>query len=107
MKLGYLISQYPALSHTFVPCEVRALRRLGVDVRVVSVRRCDRPMAELSADEAEEALQTFSVMGAGYLHALVAHLRILSRHPLGYLRGLLYAWALGSRPNNLDQLKPE
>ena len=94
MKLGYLISQYPALTHTFVLREVRALRRQGVDVRVVSVRSCDRPMAELSADEAGEAAQTFSVTGAGYLHALVANLRVLCRHPLGYVRGLLYAWAL-------------
>ena len=94
MKLGYLISQYPALSHTFILREVRALRVRGLDVRVVSVRRCDRPIADLSADEAEEAKQTFSVMEAGYLHALFANLRILCRHPLGYLRGLLYAWAL-------------
>jgi glycosyltransferase involved in cell wall biosynthesis len=94
MKLGYLVSQYPALSHTFVLREVRALRRHGVEVCVVSVRGCDRPIAELSADEAEEAMQTFSVLGAGYLHALAANLRILCRHPVGYLRGLLYAWAL-------------
>ena len=46
MKLGYLVSQYPALSHTFVLREVLALRRHGVDVRVVSVRKCDRPMAD-------------------------------------------------------------
>lgn len=94
MKLGYLVSQYPALSHTFVLHEVLSLRRHGVDVRVVSVRRCDRPMTELSADEAAEAKQTFSVMGAGYLHAIIANVRILCRHPLGYLRGLAYAWAL-------------
>ena len=94
MKLGYLVSQYPALSHTFVLREVRALRRRGVDVRVVSVRRCDRPRAALSADEAEEAAQTFSIMGAGVAHALLANLRVCCRHPFGYLRGLLYAWKL-------------
>jgi len=94
MKLGYLVSQYPALSHTFVLREVRALRRQGIAVCVVSIRSCDRPAAELSADEAEEAGQTFSVLGAGYLHALAANLRMLCRHPLGYLRGLLYAWRL-------------
>ena len=94
MKLGYLVSQYPAVSHTFVLREVRALRQRGVDVRVVSIRRCDRPMAALSADEAEEAAHTFSVMGAGVPHALFANLRVCCRHPLGYLRGLLYAWKL-------------
>ena len=94
MKLGYLVSQYPAVSHTFVLREVLALRRRGVDVRVVSVRRCDRPITALSAEEADEAKRTFSVMGAGALHALIANLRVLSRHPIGYVRGLLYAWAL-------------
>jgi colanic acid/amylovoran biosynthesis glycosyltransferase len=94
MKLGYLISQYPALSHTFVLREVLALRRRGVDVRVVSVRRCDRPLAQLSVDEAQEAQRTFSVIGAGPWRALISNLRILCRHPIGYLRGLGYAWAL-------------
>jgi glycosyltransferase involved in cell wall biosynthesis len=94
MKLGYLISQYPALSHTFVLHEVRALRRQGLEVHVVSVRRCDRPTAQLSAEEAQEAQRTFSVLGAGGLHAIIANVRILCRHPLGYFRGLLHSWAL-------------
>jgi glycosyltransferase involved in cell wall biosynthesis len=94
MKLGYLVSQYPALSHTFVLREVLALRRHGFDVRVVSVRKCDRPIAALSADEAQEAKRTFSVIGAGRAHALLAAIRVLCRHPLGCLRGLLYAWSL-------------
>jgi colanic acid/amylovoran biosynthesis glycosyltransferase len=94
MKLGYLISQYPALSHTFVLREVLTLRRHGVDVRVVSVRRCDRPMAELSAEEADEQQRTFSVMGAGWMHALIANFRVLGRHPLRYFAGLMYTWRL-------------
>jgi glycosyltransferase involved in cell wall biosynthesis len=94
MKLGYLVSQYPAQSHTFVLREVLALRRRGVDVRVVSVRDCDRPITALSADEAEEAKRTFSVIGAGSVHALLANIRVLCGHPIGYLRGLLHAWAL-------------
>jgi colanic acid/amylovoran biosynthesis glycosyltransferase len=94
MRLGYLISQYPALSHTFILREVLALRRHGIEVRVVSVRECDRPMAALSADEAQEAKWTFSVIGAGYIHAALANMRVLCRRPIGYLRGLLYAWTL-------------
>jgi colanic acid/amylovoran biosynthesis glycosyltransferase len=94
MKLGYLVSQYPALSHTFILREVLALRRRGVDVRVVSVRECDRPMKTLSADEAEEAKRTFSVKGAGLGHALLTNIGVLFRHPFGYLRGLHYAWTL-------------
>lgn len=94
MKLGYLVSQYPALSHTFILREVLALRRQGVEVCVVSVSACDRPLEALSADEAAEANRTFSVKGAGPMHALLANFRVLCRHPLGYLRGLFYAWTL-------------
>ena len=42
----------------------------------------------------QEAKRTFSVIGAGAVHALLANLRVLCRHPLGYVRGLLYAWTL-------------
>jgi colanic acid/amylovoran biosynthesis glycosyltransferase len=94
MKLGYLVGQYPALSHTYILREVLALRRYGIDVRVVSVRECDRPMTALSADEVQEAQRSFSVIGGGPLHALLANSRVLWRHPIGYLRGLLYAWTL-------------
>ena len=38
MHLGYLISQYPAVNHTFILREIRTLRTLGFDVRVVSIR---------------------------------------------------------------------
>jgi glycosyltransferase involved in cell wall biosynthesis len=94
MKLGYLVSQYPAVSHTFILREVLALRRQGVEVCVVSVRACDRPATALSADEAAEAERTFFVKGAGALHALLANARVLCRQPLRYFGGLLYAWRL-------------
>src|SRR5579862_3897194 len=94
VKLGYLVSQYPALNHSYVLREVHRLRRRGIDVRVVSVRRCDRPLSALNAVEAEEAARTFSVIGAGALHTLLANMRTLVRHPLGYVRGLTYAWRL-------------
>ncbi|MBV9724106.1 MAG: glycosyltransferase, partial [Gammaproteobacteria bacterium] len=94
MKLGYLVSQYPTLSHTFILREVLALRRQGLDVCVVSVRACDRPLQALSADEAAEARRTFCVLGAGPVHALLTNLRVLCRHPLRYSSSLLYAWSL-------------
>lgn len=94
MKLGYLISQYPAVNHTYILREVLALRRRGIEVVPVSVRRADRARGALSEEEAAEARQTFSVLGAGALHALLVNLRTLARHPIRYFRGLGYAWAL-------------
>ena len=39
MKIAYLVSRYPAVSHTFVMREVQALRENSVEVITFSVRR--------------------------------------------------------------------
>lgn len=93
-KLGYLISQYPALNHTFILHEVRSLRRAGFDVHTVSVRRPDRPLDKLSAEETDEQRRTFAIFGAGPWHAAVTNLKVLLQHPLRYCRGLWFAWRL-------------
>jgi colanic acid/amylovoran biosynthesis glycosyltransferase len=93
-KLGYLISQYPAVNHTFILREVLALRRAGLDPCTVSIRRSDRAPEMLSADEADECRRTFCVLGAGLAHSVLANLRTLLRHPVAYVRALTYAWRL-------------
>jgi glycosyltransferase involved in cell wall biosynthesis len=93
-KIGYLISQYPAVNHTFILREVLVLRRQGLDLHTVSIRQSDRAIDALSAEEAEECRRTFVVMGAGVVHALRANLRVAIRRPITYLSGLCYAWKL-------------
>ena len=34
-RMGYLVSQYPAVSHTFILREVLALRQMGHDIRKI------------------------------------------------------------------------
>ena len=94
MKIGYLIAQYPAVNHTYILREVLSLRRSGFDVMAVSVRQPDRSAKSLSQEEASEESRTFSVLGAGVWHAFTVNLRVFARHPVCYLRGIAYAWAL-------------
>lgn len=102
ISLAYLVSQYPAVSHTFILREVRALRGLGFAVRVASVNAPDRPSAELTAEERAEAAATFVVKAQGALAILGAHLRTLLRRPVGYARGLVAALRLaGLDPRRL------
>ncbi len=77
--------------------EIRTLRALGFDVRVVSILRPDRDPGQLSPEEAEESRLTFSVLGSGAPRILSAHLRTLLRHPLAYVATLAYAIRMGGR----------
>lgn len=88
-SIGYLVSQYPALSHTFVMREIRGLRQLGWDVLVVSIRRSDRPLAALSLEEAEEFQSTFSVMGLGIAAILRTTVFEFLRNPLKFAASII------------------
>jgi len=59
MRVAYLVSKYPAVSHTFILREVRALRELGVEVDTISVRRAQPSDARSAVDREELASTTW------------------------------------------------
>ncbi|HEC85210.1 MAG: colanic acid biosynthesis glycosyltransferase WcaL [Candidatus Parabeggiatoa sp. nov. 2] len=95
IRLAYLVSQYPAISHTFILHEIRTLRRLGFEISVASINAPDRRKEQLTAKEREEATNTFYVKPAGITGAAKAHLSTVLTQPLRYLRGLFFALSLG------------
>ena len=52
-RLGYLVSRYPAVSHTFILREILQLRQAGFEIHTASVNAPDRRLEEMSADEAD------------------------------------------------------
>src|ERR1700730_192318 len=94
-RIGYLVSQYPAVNHTYILREIRELRRLGWDVQVASIRPDSRPLYQLTAEEREERASTWSVKTQGVGGALRAHCAALVRHTPSYVIGILYAVRLG------------
>jgi glycosyltransferase involved in cell wall biosynthesis len=90
---GYLISQYPAINHTYILREIHALRRLGMRVSIVAIRAADRPHNVLAPEEQEEAARTFYVNPAGIARMLLDHLATALTNPAGYARGLACAIA--------------
>ena len=42
IRIAYLVSEYPGISHTFILREVRRLRALNFDIRVASINAPDR-----------------------------------------------------------------
>lgn len=89
-RIGYLLSRYPAISHTFFLQEVLGLRGLGVSVETASINMPDRAMDGLSGAEREEAGRTFYVKGGSKLRALLRVVRIAARRPAVVARGIAF-----------------
>jgi len=99
MKVAYLTSKYPAVSHTFVMREVAALRALGVQVGTFSVRR-PRPADILGDEAAQEARHTRWLVWARPSEYVRATWWALN-HPLRLLQTL--AVAVAARGMSLRQ----
>jgi glycosyltransferase involved in cell wall biosynthesis len=95
LRIGYLLSRYPAISHTFFLKEVLGLRERGLAIEVASINHPDRPRADLPAVEAAEADQTYYVKPTSILAVAGQVLAIALRNPGVTLRGLRAALRLG------------
>jgi colanic acid/amylovoran biosynthesis glycosyltransferase len=94
-RIGYLLSRYPAVSHTFFLKEVLGMRERGMTVEVASINNCDRLKKDLPPDEAVEAEQTYYVKSGGLAAVAFQILVIALSHPDVAFRGLLAALRLG------------
>lgn len=95
LRVAYLLSRYPAVSHTFFLKEVLGLRERGLDVRVASINSPDRPRKNLPDVEAIEADHTYYVKSQGAAKIAVQLLAIAFQNPGVTLRGLGAALRLG------------
>lgn len=93
-RLAYLVSQYPAFSHTFILREIACLRRHGFTIDVASINPPDRPLGQLTEDERCEAESTLYVKRQSLGRVFGTLLWSLLRHPSGFARSLVYCWRL-------------
>src|ERR1700677_1174426 len=94
LRLAYLIRKYPAVSHTFILREVRALRDRGISIDVASINDPPQP-AQMTQVEQAEAARTFYVKRARPFVALASLVWLALNHPVGLARGVLSAMQLG------------
>ncbi len=98
MKLGYLVNQYPKVSHTFIRREIFALEKLGFKIERYALRGWDAEVVD-PADLAERGLTHFLLQG-GVAGLLLPSLALLLRAPLRSVRALavgLRHWRSGDR----------
>ncbi len=89
--IAYLVSQYPAYSHTFILREILHLESQGLKIRVASVNASDRTFEALTAIEQQQAEATFYIKQQGPVGAFKALIYALKHHPTGTLKGLYKA----------------
>jgi colanic acid/amylovoran biosynthesis glycosyltransferase len=90
MRVAFLTSEYPSISHTFIRREVMALRRRGLDVRTFSIRR---PRSEdwMGSEDRSEREGTFYVLPPAIRSLIGAHMGAILRGPIPYLATLVRA----------------
>lgn len=92
-RLAYLVTRYPAISHTFLRREVEALRSLGVTVETFSMRRAGADQLLTDADR-EAFRTTYAVLPPRWGDLAGAHLRALLTRPRRYARAAATALAM-------------
>ncbi len=88
VRVAYLLSRYPAISHTFLLQEVLGLRARGLHIETASINPPDRSLSDLPPREADEARKTFYVQGNSSLTAVWTLLTIFLGQPAAVFRGV-------------------
>lgn len=83
LALAYLCSRYPAVSHTFVEREVRAVRAQGIVVHTFSVRAAEG--ADLLGERHAAEAKTTTVLLSGLGALALAQVCCFLRSPFRYL----------------------
>jgi len=93
--MAYLVSCYPAVSHTFILREIQRLRALGHTLFTASINAPDRAPEAMEGYEKQEAQNTFFVKAQGALGALSALLYWCIKAPASLMRTMRLGLGLG------------
>lgn len=89
MTIAYLVSQYPAPSHTFIRREIEALRGAGISITPFSIRPAPSGGGQLDAAARAE---TQVVLGRGLFAYLAAFCSLLVTRPRRWFATAVLAW---------------
>ena len=95
MRLAYLTTEYPKVSHTFIRREILELERLGHEVTRLAIRDSAGAIAD-PVDEAEQS-RTFHCLARGPLLLLKDAAAAMLRHPIRWLKSARMAWRMSRR----------
>ena len=94
MQIAYFTNQYPAVSHTFIRREIRAMESLGVSVHRYALRPGEN-LVDL--DDKEEKRQTHYILGASTGEMVYCCIATLLMRPRATCQAILQAIKMGWR----------
>jgi colanic acid/amylovoran biosynthesis glycosyltransferase len=94
-RIGYVLSEYPKVSHTFIRREIEALESAGIPVERFAIRGPNEDLPD-PADQAE-ASRTRQVLASGLPAMLAAMLSVLVQSPRRAWRAFALATRMGWR----------
>lgn len=94
-RIGYVLSEYPKVSHTFIRREITALESAGIPVERFAIRASNEVLPD-PADQAE-AGRTRQVLASGLLAMLDALLSAFFQSPSRTFRTFVLATRMGWR----------
>jgi glycosyltransferase involved in cell wall biosynthesis len=94
-SITYIVSQYPAISHTFILGEVNGIKKQGITVQVASINQPDRAFEQLTDSEKEAAKGTVFVKSELIKKLPLYLLKSLLLSPIGFFKALGAALCAG------------
>jgi len=83
-KIAYLASEYPAISHTFIFQEIKALRNENFEIITASINE-SKKIDRMTDEEKEDHNSTYYIKKTPVSKIIVAHLSVFMKSPFLYL----------------------
>lgn len=93
LRIAYLTTNFPALSHSFIQREVDAMRARGATIETFAIHESRTEDVLTRTDRATQRA-TYTVLPPRWGHLIGAHLRAMVSGPISYLRTLGFALRL-------------
>lgn len=94
-KIAYLISRFPAVSHTFIQREIGALRKQGLEIALFSINRPDIDPAKLTENDKALMDETFYVKEASLSTLLKGIVSAFTQSPSRFIKTFFKALGMG------------
>jgi colanic acid/amylovoran biosynthesis glycosyltransferase len=92
LRIAYLTTEYPKVSHTFIRREIVELERRGHQVLRLAIRSSRGAIAD-AADQ-EEAQRTIVCLDMSKIRLLVEMMAVAARNPVRWLKALAMTWRM-------------